>query len=244
MKPLINTKPGLRALEELVNTIQYYPPGVLLFESEEPKTMLIKGEVPMLVSWTSTGKRVGDPNQSLIIGKAGFGVIPGHKVNGQIIRAVPNTGGRSFAISKYSKVKDATAVVLEFVSAPEHSLTIVMDPKTIMDPWRISHFTSEKFRSAFPGAGEYLDAIRESFQYTHPDPQIPGSDEYRRRVNEAVTRALQKSVSPKEALNQAAEEWDKITKRRGLKRQQEFWQQQMAAMKEAGIAFRPELADQ
>jgi hypothetical protein len=45
-------------------------------------------------------------------------------------------------------------------------------------------------------------------------------------------------------MNQAAEEWDKITKRRGLKRQQEFWQQQMAAMKEAGIAFRPELADQ
>ena len=59
MKPLINTKPGIRALEELVNTIEYYPPGVLLFESEEPKTMLIKGEVPMLISWTSTGKRVG-----------------------------------------------------------------------------------------------------------------------------------------------------------------------------------------
>ena len=73
--------------------------------------MLIKGEVPMLVSWTSTGKRVGDPNQSLIVDKAGYGVIPGHLVDGKIIRAVPNTGGRSLAISKYSKVKDATAVV-------------------------------------------------------------------------------------------------------------------------------------
>ena len=38
--------------------------------------MLIKGEIPMLVSWTSTGKRVGDPNQSLIVDKAGYGVIP------------------------------------------------------------------------------------------------------------------------------------------------------------------------
>ena len=44
MKPLINTKPGIRALEEMVKTVDYYPPGVLLFESEEPKTMLIKGE--------------------------------------------------------------------------------------------------------------------------------------------------------------------------------------------------------
>ena len=243
MKPLINTKPGIRALEEMVKTVDYYPPGVLLFESEEPKTMLIKGEVPMLVSWTSTGKRVGDPNQSLIADKAGYGVIPGHLVDGKIIRAVPNTGGRSLAISKYSRIKDATAVALEFISSPEQSLKIDMDAKTLMDPWRNSHFTAEKFRAAFPAAGEYLDAIKESFPYTHPDPQIPGSDEYRRRVHEAVTKALQKSVSPKEALDQAAEEWDKITKRRGLSKQKEFWKQQAAAMKEAGVTFRPELAD-
>jgi multiple sugar transport system substrate-binding protein len=243
MKPLINTKPGLRALQEMVDTIQYYPPGVMLFESEEPKTMLIKGEVPMLVSWTSTGKRVGDPNQSLIIDRAGFGMLPGNEVDGKVIRTVPNTGGRSFAISKYSKVKEATALVLEFVSSPEHSLTIVMNPKTIMDPWRTSHFTSEQFRASFPGADRYLDAIKESFQYTVPYPLIPGSVEYRRKLSEMVTRALQKSMTPQQALDQAVEEWDKITRRRGLKRQQEFWKQQMTAMKETGITFRPELAD-
>ena len=69
----------------------------------------------MLVSWTSTGKRVGDPNQSLILDRAGFGVLPGHMVDGKLNRAVPNTGGRSWAVSKYSKVKDATAFVLAFV---------------------------------------------------------------------------------------------------------------------------------
>jgi multiple sugar transport system substrate-binding protein len=243
MKPLINTTPGIRALEELVATIGYYPPGVLLFESEEPKTMLIKGEVPMLVSWTSTGKRVGDANQSVIVEKAGYGVLPGHEVDGKIIRAVPNTGGRSFAISKYSKVKEATARVLEFVSSKEQSLKIVMHPKTLMDPWRTSHLTSEQFRAAWPGADQYLEAIKTSFPDTVPDPQIPGSNEYRRRLSEAVTQALQKSKTPKEALDQAAEEWNKITQRRNLKRQQEFWQQQMAAMTEAGITFRPELAE-
>jgi multiple sugar transport system substrate-binding protein len=118
-----------------------------------------------------------------------------------------------------------------------------MDPKTIMDPWRTSHFTSEKFRASFPGAGEYLDAIRESFKYTVPDPQIPGSNEYRRKVAEKITQALQKTLSPKEALDQAVEEWNKITKRRGLSKQQEFWKQQMTAMQEAGITFRPELAE-
>ena len=63
-----------------------------------------------------------------------------------------------------------------------------MDAKTLMDPWRTSHFTAEKFRSAFPGAGEY-------------------------------------------------EEWEKITKRRSLRKQKEFGQQQATAMKDAGVTF-------
>jgi len=243
LNPLINTKAGVRALQELVDTVGYYPPGVLLFESEEPKTMLIKGEVPMLVSWTSTGKRVGDRNQSLIVDTAGYGVLPGNEANGKIIRTVPNTGGRSFAISKYSKVKEPTAKVLEFVSNKENSLKIVMHPKTIMDPWRTSHLTSEEFRAAWPGAENYLDAIKDSFPYTVPGVLLPGTAEYRRRLAEMVTRALQKSMTPQQALDQAVEEWDKITKRRNKKRQLEYWKQQMAAMTEAGITFRPELAE-
>ena len=243
LNPLINTKPGVRALQELIDTVQYYPPGVLLFESEEPKTMLIKGEVPMLVSWTSTGKRVGDANQSLIVDKAGYGVLPGNEVDGKILRTVPNTGGRSFAISKYSDKKDATAVVLAFVSSPKQSLKIVMHPKTIMDPWRTSHLTSEEFGAAWPGASEYLAAIKDSFPYTVPGIQIPGGLEYRRRLAEMITRGLQKSMTAQQALDEAADEWNKITKRRRKKRQLEFWNHQMEAMAEAGITYRPELAE-
>jgi multiple sugar transport system substrate-binding protein len=118
-----------------------------------------------------------------------------------------------------------------------------MDPKTIMDPWRTSHLTSEKFRAAWPNAKDYLDAIKESFRHTVPDPQIPGSIEYRRRLAEFITKALNKTLSPQEALDQAAEEWDKITQRRNKKRQLEFWTQQLEAMKASGIEFHPEWAD-
>src|SRR5688500_20211210 len=97
MKPLVIGAAGVRALDEMVKTMPYYPPGVLLFESEAPKTMLIKGEVPMLYSWTSTGKRVGDPGESLIVGKAGFGLVPGAEIDGKIINRPPLTTGRAMA---------------------------------------------------------------------------------------------------------------------------------------------------
>jgi ABC-type glycerol-3-phosphate transport system substrate-binding protein len=121
----------------------------------------------------------------------------GHRPGSAFVISRIPSGGRSWAISKYSKVKDATALVLELVSSPEQSLKIVMDSKTIMDPWRNSHFTSEKFRSAFPGADEYLDAIKASFLFTVPDPQIPGGDEYRRKVANMVIEPCRNQFPPR-----------------------------------------------
>ena len=242
MKPLINGPAGLRALEEMVKTMPYYPPGVLLFESEEPKTMLIKGEVPMLYSWTSTGKRVGNRDESLIVGKAGFGIVPGAEIDGKVVHRPPLTPGRSMAVSVYSQKKEATMKVLEFISLPDQSLKIVMDPKTIMDPWRISHLRSDVFKKAFPGADEYLKAIELSFPYVVPDPVIPAANEYQRKLSFEITEALAKRKSPKDALEAAAQEWDKITERRGVDKQKAQWGERLAEMKAVGIEYHPDWA--
>jgi multiple sugar transport system substrate-binding protein len=242
MKPLVNTAAGVRALEEMVRTMPYYPPGVLLFESEEPKTMLIKGEVPMLYSWTSTGKRVGNPTESLIVGKTGFGIGPGAEIDGKIVNRPALTPGRGMAVSIYSQKKEATMKALEFISTPEQSLKIVMDPKTIMDPWRISHLRSEKFRQAFTGAPEYLTAIEKTFPHVVPDPIIPGANTYQRKLSFEITEALAKRKSPKEALDAAAAEWDKITERLGPEKQRGLWTEKMAEMKALGIEYRPDWA--
>ena len=242
MKPLINGPAAVRALEEMVRTMPYYPPGVLLFESEEPKTLLIKGEVPMLYSWTSTGKRVGNPSESVIAGKAGFGIVPGAEIDGKVIHRPALTPGRAMAVSIYSQKKEATMKVLEFISLPEQSLKIVMDPKTIMDPWRISHLRADKFRKAFPGAGEYLDAIEKSFPHVVPDPVIPGANEYQRKLSFEITEALAKRKSPKDALDSAAVEWEKITDRRGREKQRGMWSEKLYEMKQVGIEYQPDWA--
>src|SRR5215510_246919 len=242
MKPLIASAAGLRALEEMVRTMPYYPPGVLLFEAEEPKTMLIKGEVPLLFSWTSTGKRVGNPEESVIIGKAGFGVVPGAEIDGKLVQRPALTGGRGLAVAAYSQKKEATMKVLEFISLPDQSLKIVMDPKTIMDPWRVSHLKSPVFRKAFPDADKYLDAIEASFPYLVPDPVIPAADEYQRKLSFEITEALAKRKSPKEALDSAAAEWEKVTERRGRDKQKAAWGEKLAEMKALGIEYQPDWA--
>ncbi|PYM53204.1 MAG: hypothetical protein DMD77_27460 [Candidatus Rokuibacteriota bacterium] len=242
MKPLINTAAGVRALEEMVRTMPYYPPGVLLFESEEPKTLLVKGEIPLLYSWTSTGKRVGNAAESVIVGKAGFGLVPGAEIDGKIINRPAITPGRGMAVSKYSKKKEVTMKVLEFISQPDQSLKIVMDPKTIMDPWRLSHLRSPIFRKAFPDADKYLDAIEAAFPFLVPDPVVPAADEYQRKLSFEITEALAKRKSAKEALDTAFAEWEKITERRGRDKQKAAWGEKLAEMKSLGIEYHPEWA--
>jgi multiple sugar transport system substrate-binding protein len=196
----------------------------------------------MLYSWTSTGKRVGDKNESVIVGKAGFGIVPGAEIDGKIVHRPPLTPGRSMAVSIYSQKKDATMKVLEFISSPEQSLKIVMDPKTIMDPWRVSHFRAEAFKKSFPDADKYLKAIEDSFPYVVPDPVIPAANEYQRKLSFEITEALAKRKSPKEALDSAAAEWEKITDRRGRDKQKAQWGERLHEMKQVGIEHHPEWA--
>ena len=242
MKPLVNSPAGVRALEEMVKTMPYQPPGVLLFESEEPKTLLVKGELPLLFSWTSTGKRVGNQEESVIVGKAGFGVVPGAEIDGKLVQRPALTAGRGMAVSVYSQKKEATMKVLEFISHPDQSLKIVIDPKTIMDPWRNSHFKAAAFRKSFPGAPEYLDAIQKTFPLCVPDPIIPGSNEYMRKLSFEVTEALAKRKPVKDALDSAAAEWEKITDRRDRVKQTALWSEKLGEMKQLGLEYRPDWA--
>jgi ABC-type glycerol-3-phosphate transport system substrate-binding protein len=145
-------------------------------------------------------------------------------------------------VSIYSQKKEATIKVLELISQPEVSLKIVMDPKTIMDPWRVSHLRSEKFRKAFPGADAYLDAIEKTFPHVVPDPILPGANEYMRKLSFELTEALAKRKPPKEALDAAVAEWNKVTERRGLDKQRGLWTEKMAEMKALGIEYRPDWA--
>ena len=173
----------------------------------------------------------------MIVGKTGFGLVPGAEIDGKIINRPAITPGRGMAVSKYSKKKEVTMKVLEFISLPDQSLKIVMDAKTIMDPWRLSHLRSPIFRKVFPDADKYLDAIEAAFPYLVPDPVIPAADEYQRKLSFEITEALAKRKSAKEALDSAFAEWEKVTDRRGRDKQKAAWGEKLAEMKSLGIEY-------
>lgn len=238
MKPLINTPAGTRALENMIASLDFYPPGVFTFGSPELKTALYKADVAMAWHWTSTGKLLEDPSVSQVVGKMGFGLVPGTLFGSELYRRPALASGWSIGINKFSKKKDAAIHLLYFYNSPEISLDTTIDPKTAVDPYRVSHFRSEKFRNAFTDAGPYLDAIEKTLPIAFPDLQIPGASEYTETLAFEISQALTKKKSPQQALDDAANTWNKITRRLGMESQKKAWKQQYSAMKAVGITYR------
>jgi len=142
MNPLIDSPSGKRALEINVELAKYVPPGTLNFGYPECENAFIKGDAPMVIQWSSTGKSAMDPTNSTIVNNVGVMLTPGVKVGEEIVHRTVLPTGWSAGIPKYAPNKEAAIRVLEILCRPENALKISLDPATVCDPWRISSFES------------------------------------------------------------------------------------------------------
>jgi len=226
MNPLINTEAGVEALTNLVETIPYMPPGVLNFEYWEVRTAYVKGDVAMVLQWPCVGKAAENPEESKIVGKGGYAAMP----QGKTMIA----GGWVLGIPKGAKHTEAALQVLHFITSPKNDLRAVMEQElpTALDPYRMSHFNSPIFRAAWPTAGDYLDALKANIAQGFPDLLIHGAAEYMDVLDYQLTLAYAKEKSPQAALDDAAAQWRKITRKLGEEKQKKEWLSQLKTMAE------------
>lgn len=246
MNPLINSPAGVKALETMLAIKDFVPPGVFNFGSGEARAAFLNGDVPMVIHWTSTAKLAKNPESSQVVDVVGVAMVPGVKDGDAIYRrpALP-TGGIA-GISAYSENQDAAAVVLAYVYQPENATAISLNPDAWAEPWRKSSFKPELWEGQWPDDPEYgrqlIAVMEETVSSGVPDLQIPGQDEYLRALDTEISSALSGNKSAQEALDAAADEWNKITGRRGLDQQLKYWQIQNRGYEARGITYRPELA--
>lgn len=248
MKPLIDSPSGIKALQASVDIVRFTPPGTLNFGYPELEAALLKQQVPMVIQWSSTGKAAQDPSVSTIAGNVGVSVVPGVKLSdGSITHRPALPTGWSAGIPKGSKKAAAAAYLLQWISQPKHALTLALDPKTAIDPWRTSSFQdANAWEKAFPGNAKYGDDFvsvqKQTVETGMPDLQIPGSNEYLLALSAEINNALAGKKPAEKALHDAAAAWDTITDKLGRDKQLAAWRHQQDAMKKIGVEYRPDWA--
>lgn len=249
MTPLIDSAAGVRALQDSVDLVPFTPPGALNYGYPELEAALLKQQVPMVIQWSSTGKAAQDPEVSDIAGNVGVSVVPGAELPGGTIThrpALPT--GWAAGIPTTSKKAAAAAYLLQWISAPERSLDLALDPATAIDPWRTSSFVdTAAWEAAFPAdpayGAEFIAVQQETVQNGMPDLQIPGSNEYLVALSTEINNALAGNKTAEQALSDAAAAWEGITDKLGRDAQFKAWAKQSAAMKNIGIVYEPDWAN-
>ncbi|MBI3121114.1 MAG: extracellular solute-binding protein, partial [candidate division NC10 bacterium] len=205
----------------------------------EVETALVKGDVALSTNWTSVARVAEDPNRSKVVGKIGYAMLPGTMIGGKLHRVGSLASGWSLGIPKYSANKEAALHALELYTRPDVSVKISLNPATGVDYTRRSSVESSEARAAWPSAPKFLEVIKASVDVGFPAPLIPGAEEYMKLCGDAMAAAVAKTKGVKQALDDAAREWDRITDRLGRDTQKQLWKAQYDAMKKRGLVYKP-----
>lgn len=200
------------------------PPGVESWGFVENLAAFLSGTTAMTISWPPYGRWAagyGTDEEALswvpkstIAGKVGYALPPG----GAPQLAV----GFSLCVSASSKNKEAAYLFIQWLNSEETSLQRVQLPYALRDPFRDSHFASEEYRSRWPEAGQYLEALQQGAVSGLLDLSLLQTDKYEEALRQGISR-LWAGEDPKQILDDVAAQWDVVTQKIGVDKQQEAY---------------------
>lgn len=224
MDATINSDIGVQVLADMVAQQANFPPGSQGWGPVDVLSAWLAGDLAMTVWWPPPGRwseGYGADQEALswvpkttVAGKVGYAPMPG---------GTPElAAGFALAVSSDSQHKEAAYLFAQWLNSKEISLQRTMLPYSLRDPFRTSQYESAEYAALWPNAKNYLAALKSSAEAGLLDLSISNTSAYEESLTRALTAALA-GGDPKEALDQAAEEWNAITDDVGRDLQKEVY---------------------
>lgn len=220
LNPQINNEAGVQALEELIKASEHLYPGAKtngLFENFEAYGLADKFAN---IGWGGTQKFLNS-DKSKLKGKMAFGPMPGGMVDGELLRTPYFNWGWNYVVSSVSPEPEIAYLYTLYACSPAMSTIAVRDPGGYFDPFRGAHYEDSEIQATY--SVPFLEVHKDSMRNSIPDLYLKGQGEYfdELRVNIAAADAGTKSA--KEALDDTARSWERITRRMGKRSQAVQW---------------------
>lgn len=238
MRPLIDSPGHIRALEVLVDLIQFGPSAMLGWSLGESWDYFLRGQAALTFTWGDLGA-LAQQEGSKVKGKCGAAPLPGwdeyyNIQTGQWVKVdqpniVGNTTGGSWAgvISKFSQAPEAAYYLLALMATSQKSIIYAARGWDGVDPGRYSHFLPPDGTASlqeYLAAGwdeqdikDYTKAYFENFNnpLQFPYLRIPGTFEYWTQLDVRLSEAATGQAKPDEALRRCVDDFEAITERLG-----------------------------
>jgi multiple sugar transport system substrate-binding protein len=244
MDPYVNNPAFVRALQDMIDTIDYQPADQKNADLLTTLGQILSGQGAACAWWGDVGSNVYTNDASIVQDKMGFSILPGSTdvYNNKAAAWETPDGGPNFApneayigwglyVMKKSEergVNEAAWDLAAHLGGKDLSTWTTIYPSGFQ-PYRNSHFNLQYWTDAgLPPefAESYLASQADS--YNHPngaiEPRIPGIFDYYIAAEEEVSKAVAGEKSAEDALNAAAAKWQEITDRLGREEQLKLYQ--------------------
>lgn len=210
MQPQINTPEGVSALQEMLDATEFLHPTVTSNGLVENWGQYAKANSYANIGWGGTQKYLQSAD------------LP---TKGSFISA-PTPGvsyfnwGWSYVVSNFSKEKELAYLYTLFATLPAASIEAVK-ANGFFDPFREEHYQDPDIIALY--SKDFLKTQRDALRNALPDFYVNGRDQYISVLQNAMKSALQGYVSPQEALDYTAKQWQMITDNLGREDQLKQW---------------------
>lgn len=249
MKPLINSPPGKKALENWVECLKYAPPGSQDFTYEQTWDSFLGGMTFMTHQWPDLGPLGNDPKYSKIVGKEGYARVPGWKeaydfekgewvkggTGGYWIDGVhygaPLAWGWTAAIVNTCKDPDLAFDLIKFVVSPAQAYLQAAEAYDGLDPYRKSVFALspdvvKALNQVLPGwknYDEFFRALKDAIDVGVPDLRIPGAYAFYETLCVHLSNVFVGRERITDALGIAESEWEFRVEEKGKEFMQKMY---------------------
>ncbi|MFZ4815404.1 MAG: ABC transporter substrate-binding protein [Phototrophicaceae bacterium] len=194
---VLNTEPGVRAIEFANALWQTAPDGAGSFGFDEVVGAMCNGTTAMVEIWYGFGGAFTSPDSCAQAENIGFAVIPGEDMH------FISLGGMGMSVSAYSENPDEALALLAWLQSDEVQLRWAREGGF---PGRISVLQSADFLDAAP----YNPSFSEAFQLVKDFWNLPQYQEMLGVQQEYLNLAITGQMDAQEALDEIAAEQQAI----------------------------------
>jgi multiple sugar transport system substrate-binding protein len=225
MAPAFNSPKGLEVLDDMLAINEFLHPDSYSFTWSSNYNAFGRGEGFMDITWPSGFKYSMAPSTGpATTGKIKATVMPADSLaDGSLLYAGMFCWGYGFAISKYSANPELSYAYAQWMTSPTISADAIPYLGGYSDPYRVNHMLRPTERLIQTYTEDYLKILYNNIVNTVPDFCLPGGFEYQDALDKEVHACLTGGKKPKEALDDAARVFDRITRRQGKDKVRAAW---------------------
>lgn len=219
LRPLIDSPEGIAATESYVRTVRYSPPEILAEGKDYSYTLplFMQGKV-FALAFTIAGAKLLNSAGSMVRDKFVAAPVPGNRVGERIVRLNVPIYGNNLVVSSRGSQRKLAFLFSMWLTDPDNSLRTIGVKGGYTDPFRWHHLENPRIKDLYTPAA--LAVFKKEWPVAlPPGTGLPGDGEYLRALDQQLWLAARGEITAKEAMKRTAQEWEKITLRRGHDRQ-------------------------